>query len=467
MERESGEREKQKQKISRIAGEILDSGKTQLLLNLRFLSPAVGRLTPEETEETGFATDGKSLFYHPRKLLLEYRTEPSFALRIWLHPLMHCLFLHMFIQRTVDHGLWDLACDMAAEGLIASLHLEGLKDPEQRLREQELQKLRRLVSPLTAEKIYRYLLDDPPGGTLLLQWQQLFGVDSHRLWYEMGKEKGNGSHKGRSKNREQEQEESLDGTGEDGKIPPDATLACWKHVSQQMKVDLETFSKAQGEQAGDFLRALCELKRERCDYQRFLRRFAARCEVMKVSPDEFDYIFYMYGIELYRDMPLIEPLEYREDKRIRELAVVIDTSGSVQGDMVQMFLQKTFAIVKQQEAFDRRFCLHIIQCDAKVQQDAVIHSQEDFDRFLETAQFQGFGGTDFRPAFAYVNRLCKEGAFHDLRGLLYFTDGQGKYPETMPDYQTAFVFVNRDSLAYARVPSWAIRVYLDRSDLEF
>ena len=50
--------------------------------------------------------------------------------------------------------------------------------------------------------------------------------------------------------------------------------------------------------------------------------------MMKLNPDEFDYNFYTYGFALYENMPLIEPLEYREVKRIREFVIAIDTSGS-------------------------------------------------------------------------------------------------------------------------------------------
>ena len=39
-------------------------------------------------------------------------------------------------------------------------------------------------------------------------------------------------------------------------------------------------------------------------------------------------------------------------------------------------------------------------------------------------ELRGGGGTDFRPAFEYVNQLCAEKKFSNLRGLLYFTDGR-------------------------------------------
>ena len=47
---------------------------------------------------------------------------------------------------------------------------------------------------------------------------------------------------------------------------------------------------------------------------------------MRLDPDEFDYVYYTYGLKLYRNMPLIKPLEYREVKRIQEFVIAIDTS---------------------------------------------------------------------------------------------------------------------------------------------
>ena len=82
------------------------------------------------------------------------------------------------------------------------------------------------------------------------------------------------------------------------------------------------------------------------DYSEFLRKFAAINETVKVSDDEFDYIYYNYGLQHYHKMPLIEPLEYREDNRIRDFVIAIDTSGSVAGEEVQSFLQKTYGILR-------------------------------------------------------------------------------------------------------------------------
>ena len=204
--------------------------------------------------------------------------------------------------------------------------------------------------------------------------------------------------------------------------------------------------------------------REKCDYSEFLRRFAVLGETMKVNEDEFDYIFYTYGMKLYGKMPLIEPLEYKEVKRIKEFVIAIDTSGSVAGDKVQAFLQKTYNILKQQESFFSKINLHIIQCDAEIQEDRRITCQEEFDAYIKTMKIRGLGGTDFRPVFDYVEKLRREKEFVNLKGMIYLTDGYGTFPERKPDYHTAFVFVD-DEYNNPEVPVWAMKLVLPNDDL--
>ena len=185
---------------------------------------------------------------------------------------------------------------------------------------------------------------------------------------------------------------------------------------------------------------------------------------MKVNDDEFDYIFYTYGLKLYGNMPLIEPLEYKEVKRIREFVVAIDTSGSVAGELVQKFMQKTYNILKQEESYFKKINLHMIQCDAEIQEDVKITSQEEFERYIKTVQMRGFGGTDFRPVFSYVEELRRAKEFHNLKGLIYLTDGYGVFPEKKPDYSTAFVFIN-EQYEIPDVPPWAIKLVLQPEEI--
>ena len=79
-------------------------------------------------------------------------------------------------------------------------------------------------------------------------------------------------------------------------------------------------------------------------------------------------------------------------------------------------------------------------------------------------EIRGLGGTDFRPVFRYVEQLRQNGEFENLKGLIYFTDGFGVFPASMPDYETAFVFVD-DGVNSFEVPPWAIRLVLRPEEL--
>ena len=163
-------------------------------------------------------------------------------------------------------------------------------------------------------------------------------------------------------------------------------------------------------------------------------------------------------------MPLIEPQEWKEVQKVEEFAVVIDTSMSCSGELVRKFLEETYGVLSENDSFFRKVNIHIIQCDDKVQEDKEITCEEDLKSYMEDLTLKGEGGTDFRPAFAYVERLMKEHVFSNLRGLLYFTDGQGTYPAKMPAFETAFVFLKED-YEDMEVPSWAVKLILEESDI--
>ena len=155
-------------------------------------------------------------------------------------------------------------------------------------------------------------------------------------------------------------------------------------------------------------------------------------------------------------MPLIEPLEYAEEKRIKEFVIALDTSASCRGETLKNFLLKTYEILRKTESFFRKVNVHVIQCDAAVRSDTLITCPEDMDALIKEANFKGFGATDFRPVFEYVDGLISDRKLENLKGLIYFTDGYGIYPAKGPKYDVIFAFLREDKNRMP-VPPWAMQ----------
>ena len=205
---------------------------------------------------------------------------------------------------------------------------------------------------------------------------------------------------------------------------------------------------------------LVPAKGQRGDYRGILMGLSSYREDSRLNMDEFQYSWYTYGLEMYGNMPLIEPLEYSEERKIADLVIVIDTSGSCEKELVRVFLEETRGILEQERLFFRSFCLHLIQCDNQVQRDDCVHNKEEFEKYLEHLEIRGGGGTDFRPAFERIEELRRRGELRDLQGILYFTDGCGWYPRKEPDYQVWFVMLNGHFDAID-MPDWVNRLVLE------
>lgn len=386
--------------------------------------------------------------------------------------IFHCIFSHPFHYEKLDRECWDLATDLAVEHVILDLNLQSVKLERDGQMQRILSRLQKQVPILTAEKIYRWLCEHPEKAAEFFREEPLFMWDDHLKWIPV-KETQNQDR--RNDSITTDTRTAMIGcheadTGEEGEQEEiDEALVGqrqgeWQEVSQHAKTDLEMFSHEQGFGAGSLLLNLNAALRDKYDYGEFLRKFAVLGEEMHVNDDEFDYIYYTYGLQLYDNMPLVEPLEYRENKRIREFVIAIDTSGSCQGKTVERFLRKTYSILKSSESYFERVNIHIIQCDEKIQRDVKVTTDEEFEQYMQDVELCGFGGTDFRPVFEYVDGLIRRHEFQDLKGLIYFTDGQGTFPERMPDYQTAFVFI-QEGYSIPEVPVWAIRLILDEEDV--
>lgn len=420
-----------------IGREIVAAARNELYMNLPFLDVALCALSFGEGYATStIATDGMMLHWNGSYLASRYERGRTLICRAYLHLLLHCMLRHPVKRQGRDGELWDLACDIAVESILDALDYRCLARQTASVRRENLYRMLHANMPiLTAEAIYRHFRREPLSAYDRATLAKEFYEDDHALWERQDDE------------RDDEQNNR------------------WQTISERVQTGMETVmsNSATGGQA--VLEQLRVENRETTDYRAFLRRFAVLGEEMHADADAFDYGYYAYGLRHYGNMPLIEPPETRETRRVRELVVAIDTSMSTSGELVRNFLSYTYAILKDSESFFRHFTLRILQCDDQLRSDKCIANASELADYMEHFELIGQSATDFRPVFVHVEHLRAQGELSDLRGLLYFTDGLGTYPEKRPPYDTAFVMLAERGFP-ERVPPWGIRVVLDEDKIQ-
>lgn len=434
-------RHRQLEELNRVelCTRILFQARNELYMNMHFLDLALSSLGFEaDWARRGLAWNRAVICYGPDYLLDQYKKGRAVINRAYLHMLFHCLFCHMYTRKGRDKRLWDLSCDIAMESVIDGIPRKCIRIPPSALRRETYLRFKKALDgkAMTAERVYRALTDMnlPERRIQLLEAE--FYVDSHELWEE-----------------DEDPRQAV------------ARQRLWNDNREKMQTELETMgSEDPSEEDGSLQEVLEAENRERHDYRQFLRRFSVMQEELKADEDAFDTAFYTYGLSLYGNMPLIEPLETREVRKIQDFVIVIDTSMSCSGELVQRFLEETYEVLSETESYFKKVHIRIIQCDDRVRSDVKITSSRELQDYMKECKLQGLGGTDFRPAFAYAEGLKAAGEFRNLKGLIYFTDGKGIYPVKAPSFDAAFIFIENMYSGEA-VPPWAIQVVLEEEQL--
>ena len=132
---------------------------------------------------------------------------------------------------------------------------------------------------------------------------------------------------------------------------------------------------------------------------------------------------------------------------LNEIAVAIDTSGSIQNKQLAQFGAELSAIM---ETFPLR--LHLIYCDMRVTGYQQVEKWDLPIRFKPL----GGGGTDFRPVFDFLNQERISPAC-----LVYLTDLECRYfPFKQPDYPVLWIQTGGRNNAE---PPFGHRIHLDVS----
>ena len=193
------------------------------------------------------------------------------------------------------------------------------------------------------------------------------------------------------------------------------------------------------------------------DYSEILKKLIAQQEVTK-EEDTIDPMLYLYGLECYGDVALVEPLELSEKKKMNTLVLAVDTSGSCI-DAVPVFLRETAAILREAGRMATGGEICYLECDAQITEECRFQDYASAAAEFTSREVEGGGGTDFCPVFSRIEELASKG--EKIDGLLYLSDGDGDFPNQAPDYPVYFVMDKEMNRGFdVTVPDWITVVWL-------
>jgi len=121
-----------------------------------------------------------------------------------------------------------------------------------------------------------------------------------------------------------------------------------------------------------------------------------------------------------------------------KIVIAIDSSGSIDGELLSLFLSETESILNQFENFE----IDLLIADAKVHEHHIIYPGDGIEYNIK-----GGGGTNFEETFNYIDENINA-----VTLMLYFTDGLGKFPDDEPFYDVVWVMPKqRQTLPFGRV----------------
>lgn len=426
----------------------LSAARTRLILDRPFMGALVMHLPlaaadPAWCQTT--ATDARAFYYNPAFIATLTLSQTQFILA---HEALHCALGHFSRRQHRTRQRWDVACDHAVNLLLVG---EGLKPPPGAL-------LNNKFKGLTAEEIYpliepdttehtldRHVFDDEAGGTPSQGDVSGGGEESGDGQTEQGE--GNASDssslpsdtQGRppERHRHDGPPTRADGGHSGDQLNPkprdmgiserEEQAALWR---QRLASAAQQAHKA-GRLAESWLRVVDDLIQPRLPWRALLAQFVA-------SAAKNDYSFQRRS---HREGEAILPALFNREV---DLVVAIDTSGSISDEEMRAFAAEVDALKGQARAR-----ISLLACDECLD-EAGPWTFEPWEPLVLPAAMAGGGGTDFRPVFRWVEQEQRR---PDL--LLYFTDGEGDFPDHPPGYPVVWVVKGR-----APVP-WGDRIQLN------
>ncbi|MGN0483876.1 MAG: VWA-like domain-containing protein [Lachnospiraceae bacterium] len=433
-------------------------------------------LIPLADEEEKFlcSTDGKYLFYHPKRLEVVWKHPKNWS---WMVASLNHLALHLLqgdiataARGVVDTDLFNLAAELSVDR-----QQNGIPNRSGKLQE-FLKKTEALQPYLSTAEWYKLLDEWNVDGAL--QPRENFKeiqMDDHSCWYRMRlsarqqEAGGNGTHspqpnhmqqqKGlvekKQQDEQQKEENDKNKTKQNSRDTRDNKEQHYyekNRQEQRRQPNDGLLDCRQGANDSDQTEQLRCAKTPPKNFYDVMRQHLRWVEAENKA-EEIDYRLYGYAQELYGDTLLCEPPEEGLEQVIRRIAIAIDVSGSC-SDCYPEFLKDVFDFLQKAEETELKLELYLLFIDTRIQKEVLIQSFTDFEKILKE-KITGFGGTDFCPLQEWSNALDVP-----LEALFVFTDGFADFPETAPDYKYYLVMRPEDiddieNASYMDLPAYA------------
>ena len=399
----------------------------ELIFSLAILEPV-----PIQ-EKLPLLTNGKELYYSPEYIL---ETKRETIKQEIFHIVLHGLFGHFEEDRHLaDTELAWAVMDMQVERMSRFLRREQSVVEAKELNDRRM--------PIGMELYYRAVKNPRLRDKALKRGREL-KRDDHNAW-----------------RMEPLLLLGISGASNEWKEARDALLdisgnGAADTTGRGVEKLLEKMSKGFGNQSAGSTQTVQEQGGRTTDYQALLaslRKLGTTCG----EEDVPDLMYYSYGLELYGDMPLVEPLEEGEQPSLDTVVVAVDTSGSCIRELPH-FLHETRKLLMQLRTTTKVSRVWYMECDAEIQREEMYDGTE-IDRALSGEHsFMGMGGTNFIPVFQKLAEYEEQGG--RISCLLYYTDGLGAYPETQADFPCYFIFSDGFEGAGKWMPEWITYVQL-------
>jgi predicted metal-dependent peptidase len=345
------------------------------ILRLRMKSPffatlaMFARFLPTQECQTA-ATDGKDIFYNEDFI----RSLPPKQIDgLLLHEVLHAALLHCLRCGTRDRLIWNIAADIVINGMIAQESAFEL--PSGGLRELKLENY-------TVEEVYE----------LLLKQTNLPKLANLDLLSQAPSD--------------------IPGTSSPNLTPAEkaALEAHWRNALQQAKLIAQ--SSKQGNLPAGIQRELDRLTTPQLDWRSYLWRYLTQ------TPNDFQGFDRRFiGQGLY--------LESLSGESVK-VYVAIDTSGSIDGELLRIFLSEVQGILN---AYPH------LKCDLYYA-DADIYGPYAVEPDRPMPAPEGGGGTSFVPFFEAIGKADDQ---QTTTVAIYLTDGYGDFPKAHPETPTLWV----------------------------